>query len=225
MPFEQIYSSTWHQPVSFWVAGAPLFVVLSLRLARLRASRAPDLFLLVALWLAQIEIACDAGLTSSWTPLTGRAATTAIITFVILGDFRFFVLLGRYARARPSILHWLALPAAAAFVVPVSAHAIAPTFWPENTRALFLTYELLFSAMALLVRLGFVPRLPSSNSSRWLARLTSYELAQYGLWATADVLILLGHDVGFAVRLVPNTMYYVGFVAFAYLTAPKELRP
>jgi hypothetical protein len=45
------------------------------------------------------------------------------------------------------------------------------------------------------------------------------------LWASADVIILAGVDAGFGLRLAPNIMYYVGFVPFAWLTAPEELRP
>ena len=34
----------------------------------------------------------------------------------------------------------------------------------------------------------------------------------YALWAVADVLILAGRDVGWALRIVPNQLYYAFWV-------------
>ena len=56
-----------------------------------------------------------------------------------------------------------------------------------------------------------------------MKRLTQFEIAQYVLWAGADVVILSGHDVGYLLRLLPNAMYYALFVPFAWWSAPEEL--
>jgi hypothetical protein len=53
--------------------------------------------------------------------------------------------------------------------------------------------------------------------------LTGYEIVQYALWATADVVILWAKsDAGFAIRLVPNLMYYAFFVPFALVVLKKS---
>jgi len=38
----------------------------------------------------------------------------------------------------------------------------------------------------------------------------------YALWAAADLLIVAGFDAGWAVRLVPNQLYYAWYVPFVY---------
>jgi hypothetical protein len=58
---------------------------------------------------------------------------------------------------------------------------------------------------------------------RWSLFATHFEIAQYALWALADVIILGGHDVGYALRLVPNTMYYVLYLPFVAWSAPRDL--
>gem|GEM_PF-5782227 len=52
----------------------------------------------------------------------------------------------------------------------------------------------------------------------------AFVTVQYTLWATADVLILAGHDAGFALRLAPNALYYGLFLPFVYATAPANER-
>ena len=44
--------------------------------------------------------------------------------------------------------------------------------------------------------------------------MSRFVLLYYGLWATADAIILAtGSDLGFAVRVVPNVLYYGGLIA------------
>ena len=43
-----------------------------------------------------------------------------------------------------------------------------------------------------------------------------YVLVYYGLWASADVLILSGVDAGWLLRVVPNQLYYALWTAFVY---------
>ena len=57
---------------------------------------------------------------------------------------------------------------------------------------------------------------------RWMNGLSSFVTVQYLLWASADVMILSGLDMGYALRLVANTLYYAAFVPFAWLMAPKN---
>jgi hypothetical protein len=54
--------------------------------------------------------------------------------------------------------------------------------------------------------------------------LTDFELVLYVGWALSDVVILVGHDVGYLFRLVPNVLYYAVFVPFALRSAPAEVR-
>jgi hypothetical protein len=38
------------------------------------------------------------------------------------------------------------------------------------------------------------------------------------------VVILAGWDFGFALRILPNVLYYAFFVPFVFATAPREAR-
>lgn len=215
--FKALYESPWHHPGAAWIAG--ILVVAGI------AARRPKLAAL--LLLLEIEILVDALFTGALSPIppAATASTVLAIAFVILGDLRFFYLLERQrsgrARALAEALGW-------ALLVPVLS-AVPRALWPSafaDSRRVFLVYELMFFGVALLALALTRRRHPPGPSRAWLTRLCAFELVQYGLWATADMILLSsGADAGFALRLVPNVMYYAAFVPFVMLTAPEEARP
>ena len=139
---------------------------------------------------------------------------------MILGDLRYFVLLERFGRRAPGTA-WLLKAGAWSLLVPAASFAVANSLFPDNKRVLFLIYEAMFATLAIAIRFVLLPRRHASDDNmRWMQKLTGFEIVQYALWASADVVILSGHDVGFLVRLVPNALYYVAFVPFAYFTSP-----
>jgi hypothetical protein len=94
--------------------------------------------------------------------------------------------------------------------------------------AIFLVYEAMFFVLALVIYAAVLPKRLAGvdpDLARWVKLLTLFELMQYGLWATADVLILSGvTEPGYLLRVVPNTLYYGAFLPFAWVTAPAALR-
>jgi mono/diheme cytochrome c family protein len=50
------------------------------------------------------------------------------------------------------------------------------------------------------------------------------EAVQYALWAVSDCVILAGYPFGFGLRLIPNVIYYAGFLAVVALTIPDGPR-
>jgi hypothetical protein len=207
--FRSVYESTLYHPVFFWLTGGALVLAIARRLP----------FLYAYLVVFAVEILADATLTSAWSPVrAGTAGATAIgVTFVILGDLRYFVVL-----ARAASMKWLAV---LALVVPIASYvpqlASPATF--ADPRVTFLVYEAMFAAFACILRVRLAARVADPEMRRWALRATDFQIAQYSLWALADVVILLGHDVGFALRLVPNTMYYVLFLPFVAWAAPRSL--
>jgi hypothetical protein len=165
--------------------------------------------------------------------LEGGAATAVMLFFVLLGDFRVFFLLFAL-RDGPSPLpaaagraaRWtLAVPAFAWPTWRVLA-VLAPEL-PDQT--LWLLYELSFAALALLLRHGLVSdvRLQARPALRGFLRAAlAYVAVYYALWALSDVLILAGGlDAGWALRTIPNQLYYafwVPFVYFAFFSARYE---
>lgn len=223
--FEHLYASPLHNPLFFWLAALVLVVVL--------ASRLP--FLAGFLVAFTFEIAADALASGALSPVPKGAAwaTPLAVAFVILGDFRYFLLVERFAGGRRGLPIVLAAAAGWAFAVPVVSFTLrhAVPALAEPARVTYLTYELLFLALAIALRFVVLPRrearaeLPArAEVRRWLMEVTVFEIVQYGLWAAADILLLRGVEAGWLLRLVPNAMYYALFLPFVLLRAPAPLR-
>ena len=177
-------------------------------------------------------------------------ATVVMVLFVLLGDFRVYLLvftLMTHAGARHDVrvadpvfatrdaLRPVPPRAAiaalgATLVVPLVALAVdagirtrVPT---APTQAIWLVYELAFLVVALALRQWLIPARVPGTAPRlrtYLRAVLAYVAAYYGLWATADAVILAGFDAGWALRMVPNQLYYAFWlpVAVGAFFAPR----
>src|SRR5262249_52863163 len=118
-------------------------------------------------------------------------ATYAMIPFVLLGDFRVFLLL---FLVEPGTDLRLAIGGALGLTIFVPARAWLGPFALEAVFAamppttIWIVYESAFACLALVLR------------ARWFAdgyrrAILAYAAVYYALWATADVIILAGIDV------------------------------
>lgn len=211
---KSLYESAWHLPGTAWLACAA-FLVLLLVTPR---ERAPARGLFAGL---TVLAAVDAWLNGPLSPIANAppwASTACGLAFVLAGDLRYFVLVDRMLAPRAPFAKALARSVGLTFVVPVLSIPLRLAPVPE--RVLWLGYELAFFALTLLLRAVVWPRRAdaagaSEDARRAAHALTTFELAQYGLWAGADLLLLAGLEVGWLVRLVPNTLYYAAFLPFA----------
>lgn len=155
---------------------------------------------------------------------TGLALT---IAFVLLGDFRVLLLLFALADGDARRLRVVASRAAAwTLLVPVATLALAAALraltGSLETVTIWLLYELCFLALAVALREGFVPRAvePEPPARRaWLRGVLAFVALYYALWAAADGLTSwLALDAGWALRAVPNQLYYGLFVPFVWLS-------
>ena len=228
--FESFYYGALHHPLWSWVS--VLLVLGAVRgLFGDRPPRFQDPFIRLFLVVFAVEIALDAWCTGGWTPLgEGDLAQNIAIVFVILGDWRYFVLVERYATGgspREGASPWLRalLWALAIPIISGVGTRVFPEFF-ASPRWIFLVYELMFLGLALFLGLVVLPRRLASVSPavrRFVLGVTWFEAAQYALWAYADVVILTYGDVGFAFRLIPNALYYAFFLPFVLWTAPREV--
>ena len=226
----QIYSSPWHHPgLLLPLALAALAAVL---VARARHPDAGSPFLRAWLVGWAIEIVLDASLTGFASPLLGHPAAerVASIAFVILGDLRAYLLLERLvAPGRAASSTWaraLGWSFVASLAVAAATRVAPATF--AATRHVFLLYELLSLGLFAAWRFALVPRRAASlpaPAARLALDVATFFLIQYALWVSADVLILAGVDLAYLLRIVPNALYYGGFVAFVLWRAPRDLRP
>jgi hypothetical protein len=204
------YASAWHHPGVAWAANAALLAI-GVRAAapRLRG------FLVVAAIVAML----DAWLTGALAPAFAKEYAQAIgIVFVIAGDLRYFYLLERLTGRRRAFT----VAALIALIVPLWQTAIMKT-WPgpfQSQRVIFLSYEALF----VLVAVGLWQRYYAARAQEqdqataaFLWRLTAFEIVQYTLWATIDVLLLAGHEWALVLRMIPDILYYGGFLWFCSL--------
>jgi hypothetical protein len=144
----------------------------------------------------------------------GLASPVFATLFVVLGDFRAFWLvfhLSAPERATRSALAAFAV----SLVAPTLAGLVSLRDGPPQ--AMWLTHELVSLALVFAIaHLALPDELAQRRRSTFARKLLGYVAAYYGLWAAADVLILSGADVGWAVRLVPNQLYYGLFVPFVW---------
>lgn len=138
------------------------------------------------------------------------AATGLGLLFVLLGDFRVYLLYFRLSGR--SLGPAIGIAAGFTPIVAVAAWLLsrAASAWvgPLPDQALWLIHELLFCAMAGVLR--------ARTGDAFLRRTMLYVLVYYGLWASADILILAGLDAGWGLRVLPNQLYYAFWVPFVY---------
>lgn len=224
--WERLYQSPWQHPGVAFLGGAALTLCALLPRPGPGARRRWALLFLIL----QIEILLDAALTGALSPIASGSTTALAVgtLFVVLGDLRYFYLFERQL-ARPQQSPWRALQVALplSLLLP-TATGIAVRLFPQQLSGnrLFLGYEVGFLILVSMhLRLRRLGHTMTSSRRAYALRLFFFELAQYALWVLADVLIVAGHDLGWALRMVPNLLYYAAFVPVAIFTAPPEAQP
>ena len=151
-------------------------------------------------------------------------AWSLLVVFVLLGDFRVFLLVflvaepgrGSGAATGRAVLWTLLVPAVAGGTWAFLDGARGPL--PSQT--LWILYEVAFLALARWLRTDWLPRHVAPERPRVrhvLGLVLDYVALYYALWAACDAVILFaGADLGWGLRAVPNQLYYSVFVPFAY---------
>jgi hypothetical protein len=224
--FEDFYSSFWQQPVLLWVASVPFAIYFFVRGMRLTQSAFLKRYFAVFsvtpvldAWLTAHEVAGLGSLSAPW-------ATVVPLFFVILGDFRYFILMDGlqprvgWRRFAPALGWSLVVPVATAVILK-----LLPATW-QSPRMLFLIYETLFLVLALAWMFLMLPVRASSYGPRLqraTLQITLWVVAYYAAWMVADVLILAEQkDLGFVLRTLANLQYYGGFAPWAFLQLSQK---
>ena len=176
-----------------------------------------------------IETMIDPIMTGPIVRVLGGGGTTLGLLFVLLGDFRVFVLVFGVAGPDRSLVSVLREAALWTPIVAVSAYgAHAAIGWLAGGapgQLLWMIHEVLFVALAGFVRNVVIPNRTDANDPNRarLRRVMSFVMLYYGLWASSDALILWGgFDVGWLLRVVPNQLYYSVWIPFVYATFFSE---
>lgn len=226
-PFLAFYASDLQATYSLWVVPI-LFLAYLLSSGRRRADASEDPAARFV-WTYALVFVCETildsfatGPLSRWLGIYGTPFGTAVLlAFVLLGDFRVLLLVFRLARPRA---RWIVQAALWTFVVPIFAWVANTDLhsrWPDlPEQTIWLVYELGFLTLALVFRSALVPRWTSAAAPErmpFLRAVLAYVAVYYGLWATADVLIMgLGLDLGWGLRVIPNQLYYSFYLPFVF---------
>jgi hypothetical protein len=154
----------------------------------------------------------------------GALGTVVLVAFVLLGDLRVLLLLFRLASPDASLAVSIRAAALWTLLVPLFAittrELLAAALGGLPPQAVWLIYEIGFLALALWLRERGLPAWVAADDGRRLAALRAvagYVAVYYGLWVLSDVLILgFGLDLGWALRIVPNQLYYAFYLPFVY---------
>ncbi len=214
--FQAFYESPWQHPVLLLVV--PLWFLAKL----LKYRGANRRSLLVFTWLTILDPLAT-GPISEALALPAEVAQLVGLFFVVLGDFRwFFFFEAEASLTNTETPRWASVSLRAfawSLLVPILQGALIQSFPErfEDSRWVFLAYELLFLALAAGFLLGRLPRKEPLRSFR--KELCFYALGYYALWALSDVLILASIDGGYLLRVVPNQLYYSLFLPFVFFRA------
>jgi hypothetical protein len=147
----------------------------------------------------------------------------ALVPFVLLGDFRVFLLVFGVAWHERALGNVVIAAARWTLVVPIVAwlgfRLVTLLHGPVDLTVLWLVYETAFVVLATWFRQRWVPATVTAERPevrRYLRAVLAYVILYYALWVTADVLILAGVDAGWGLRIVPNQLYYAFWVPFAW---------
>jgi hypothetical protein len=233
--WQALYASDLQALWALWVVPALFLLVLLVDPWRMRVRVEPRAagFLRVYALVFTLETMLDpfaGGPLLRWLALADQpVAIVVVFFFVLLGDFRVFVLVVGLAalHAGRSLRSALLEAAAWTFIVPATTFIVHRTLTAaagaQPAQSLWLIYELGFLIMALVVRARIVPaRVPASAPGlrAYLRTVLAYVATYYALWAAADVLILAtADDRAWALRMIPNQLYYALYVPFVYVLA------
>jgi hypothetical protein len=213
-PFEIFYGGSLQ---SVWLLLVVPLGYLAWRASRPLPGRSLDPALVPFLAFYTVAFAVETVLDPLATgPLAGALGGTVTKTglsllFVLLGDWRVYLLVLVVAGTTRAV----PLSILATFAVPVFAYLLAGTLGRYPDRVLWLIHELLFVAATFVLRRLSVAR-AAPERRPFLTDVLDYVALYYGLWALADVMILAGADWGYALRVVPNHLYYALFIPFVH---------
>ncbi|MEZ4356677.1 MAG: hypothetical protein R3F16_23815 [Myxococcota bacterium] len=149
-------------------------------------------------------------------------ATLVPFLFVLLGDLRVLLLVAGVARPERTLAGSLRWALGVSLLVPITTGLLfsATRFaLPDvHGQVLWMIYEAGFLALCITLSRVWTPRAGlDAATTNYVRAILGYGAAYYALWLVADLLIVgAGLDLGWAIRIVPNQLYYAFWAPFAW---------
>jgi len=227
--WQAFYQSDLQSVYALWVV--PLVFLVYWLLSRPDGTRAVDpraiSFLNVYAPVFVVETVLDPWATgpfARWLGLGETLSTYWMLPFVLLGDFRVYLLIFFLLGPERGVGRAVARAASWTLVVPVIAwtatQALNNYYGELPSQTIWIAYETAFFAVAVFLTYTLIPSRCDPRSFElleYLQALTRYVALYYALWVVADLLIVVGRrDFGWGLRAVPNQLYYSFWVPAAY---------
>jgi hypothetical protein len=217
--YAELYGSFIQHPLLLWAAA---ILGLAAALSRTGLSSTVRGYCVVLTTMSLLDAWLTGNQVLGIGSLTGAAASFVPLTFVLLGDFRYFLFVeiakpdGALSASAGAFIRACAWT----LLVPLLSQLVLVGLGSSDSRILFIVYELLFVLLAIGINRLYLPR--RSHALLWTRRVTNFVIVYYALWATADALILVtGLDAGYLLRMLPNVFYYGGLVPMIAWAWPK----
>jgi len=151
------------------------------------------------------------------------AASAIPFLFVVLGDLRVLLLVIGVARPERTLRQNLMWAFGMSLIVPILTgvcFVIAGWIWPDvHSQVQWMLYEFGFLLLCLFLSRVWVPHSTPNNPNQiaFLRSVFGFSAAYYFLWWLADFFIVVAEmDLGWAIRIIPNQLYYALWVPFVY---------
>ncbi|MFK7897132.1 MAG: hypothetical protein AB8G23_14900 [Myxococcota bacterium] len=152
-------------------------------------------------------------------------ATLIPFLFVLLGDLRVLLLAIGVAKPERSTGELLRWAGAMTLIVPIATGVLyggLRFLVPDiHGQVMWMIYEFGFLCLCVYLSRVWLPENAkgawAAETTRYLRAIFGYSAAYYALWFIADVFIVVADlDLGWAIRIVPNQLYYAFWIPFAY---------
>ena len=226
---KDFYQSDLQSPYALWIV--PLVFLFSWLRARPNGSRAVDRraisFMNTYAPLFVIETVVDPWVTGPlirYLALGEAAANSLRVPFVLLGDFRVYLLVFYLMAPDRGVPAAVVRAALWTFLVPIASWLATEQLMKQHaglpSQTLWIVYEIFFFLVAMGLASYLIPAREDRRNFEleiYLQKMTKYVALYYALWAIADLAIFVGgYDLGWALRVVPNQLYYSFWVPLAY---------
>ena len=216
--FKEFYNSFYQHPILLWLPS----IIFLVYLLKNRQSTWLYKYALTFTIISLFDAWLTANVVFGFGTLPKDLAIFVSIIFVLLGDFRVFLILVVLTKNDYSAKSFV-VALAWSVMVPIASRLIYYYGIGGEIRNLFVVYESLFVVLMIIWLSLLIPKSKDQQTALGsIKQIPFFVIGYYSLWVISDAFILAGFDFGFGLRVIPNFMYYGVLVPFIYFLNRRE---